>query len=61
MLLATVAAALTVACPSNTANDLRVHPPGSQLITVAASSTTTTHATLRIWRRSDGCWVAASC
>jgi L,D-peptidoglycan transpeptidase YkuD (ErfK/YbiS/YcfS/YnhG family) len=59
MLLATVAAALTVACPSNTANDLRVQPPGSQLITVAASSTTTTHATLRIWRRSGECWVAA--
>jgi L,D-peptidoglycan transpeptidase YkuD (ErfK/YbiS/YcfS/YnhG family) len=59
MLLATFAAALAAACPSNVANDLRTQPPGSQLITVEAASTAATHASLRIWRRSGGCWHAA--
>jgi L,D-peptidoglycan transpeptidase YkuD (ErfK/YbiS/YcfS/YnhG family) len=59
MLLASVASiALTAACPSNVANDLRPQPAGSQLITVEAASTKTTYATLRAWRRSGGCWVA---
>jgi L,D-peptidoglycan transpeptidase YkuD (ErfK/YbiS/YcfS/YnhG family) len=53
------AAALAVACPSNVANDLRPQPAGSQLITVEAASTRTTHALLRTWSRSGGCWVAA--
>jgi L,D-peptidoglycan transpeptidase YkuD (ErfK/YbiS/YcfS/YnhG family) len=53
------AAALSVACPSNVANDLRPQPAGSQLITVEAASTRTTHAALRTWRRAGGCWVAA--
>jgi L,D-peptidoglycan transpeptidase YkuD (ErfK/YbiS/YcfS/YnhG family) len=51
--------AIAAACPSNVANDLRPQPAGSQLITVEAVSTNTTHATLRTWRRSGGCWVAA--
>src|SRR3712207_1619678 len=60
MLLASLAAAaLAAACPSNAANDLRPQPPGTQLITIEAASTRTTHATARIWRRSGGCWVAA--
>jgi L,D-peptidoglycan transpeptidase YkuD (ErfK/YbiS/YcfS/YnhG family) len=59
MLLATFAAALAVVCPSNLANDLRTQPPGSQLITVEAPTTTSTHASLRIWRRSGACWQAA--
>jgi L,D-peptidoglycan transpeptidase YkuD (ErfK/YbiS/YcfS/YnhG family) len=59
MLLASLASiALTAACPSNVANDLRPQPAGSQLITVEAASTKTTYATLRTWRRSGGCWVA---
>jgi L,D-peptidoglycan transpeptidase YkuD (ErfK/YbiS/YcfS/YnhG family) len=60
MLLATVLAALAAACPSNVANDLRPQPPGSQLITVEAASTTTTYATLRTWRKAGACWVAAA-
>jgi L,D-peptidoglycan transpeptidase YkuD (ErfK/YbiS/YcfS/YnhG family) len=51
--------AIAAACPSNVANDLRPQPAGSQLVTVEAVSTNTTHATLRTWRRSGGCWVAA--
>jgi L,D-peptidoglycan transpeptidase YkuD (ErfK/YbiS/YcfS/YnhG family) len=60
MLLATLAAALTAAaCPSNLANDLREQPQATQLITVVATTTSATHASLRLWRRSSGCWVAA--
>jgi L,D-peptidoglycan transpeptidase YkuD (ErfK/YbiS/YcfS/YnhG family) len=55
------AVALTAACPSNVANDLRSPPPteSQQLITVVAASTRTTYATARIWRRSGDCWVPA--
>jgi L,D-peptidoglycan transpeptidase YkuD (ErfK/YbiS/YcfS/YnhG family) len=59
MLLATLLAALTAACPANFANDLRPQPSGSQLVTVQAASPRTTYASLRIWRRSGNCWVAA--
>ena len=59
MLLATFLAALAAACPANLANDLRVQPPGTQLVTVEARTTRTTRAAVRIWRRSGGCWIAA--
>jgi L,D-peptidoglycan transpeptidase YkuD (ErfK/YbiS/YcfS/YnhG family) len=59
MLLATLLAAVTAACPSNLANELRSPPPGSQLITVEAATTRTTYASLRIWRRSGRCWAPA--
>jgi L,D-peptidoglycan transpeptidase YkuD (ErfK/YbiS/YcfS/YnhG family) len=59
MLLAALLATVTAACPSNLANGLQAQPAGSQLITVEATRTRTTSATLRIWRRSGGCWVAA--
>jgi L,D-peptidoglycan transpeptidase YkuD (ErfK/YbiS/YcfS/YnhG family) len=59
MLLATFVAALAAACPSNPANDLREQPSASQLVTVHAATTKATHASLRLWRRSGGCWVAA--
>ena len=59
MLLATLLAALTAACPANLANDLRAQPSATQLITVEAASTQTTHASLRLWRRSGACWVDA--
>lgn len=60
MLLATLLAGLTAAaCPSNLANDLGVQPRATQLITVEARTARTTRATLRIWRRSGACWVAA--
>jgi len=55
------AAALSAACPANAANDLRPAVPATsrQLITVDATSTRTTYATARIWRRTSGCWVEA--
>lgn len=59
MLLATLLAAATVACPSNLASQLRSPPPGSQLITVEVPTARATHATLRTWRRAGRCWVAA--
>src|ERR687896_1544155 len=60
MLLASlIAAAVTAACPSNLANDLRVQPRAQQLVTVEAATTRTTYATARIWRRQGVCWVAA--
>jgi L,D-peptidoglycan transpeptidase YkuD (ErfK/YbiS/YcfS/YnhG family) len=58
VVLALASLAVAAACPSNVANDLTPRPAGSQLITVEAASTRTTHATLRTWRRSAGCWVA---
>ena len=59
MLLASLASIVIAACPSNAANDLRPQPTGSQLITVEAANTKTTHATLRTWRRSGDCWIRA--
>ena len=59
VLLATLLAALTAACPANLANDLRAQPSATQLITVEAASTRATHASLRLWRRSGACWVDA--
>jgi L,D-peptidoglycan transpeptidase YkuD (ErfK/YbiS/YcfS/YnhG family) len=60
VLVATLAsAAVAVACPASVASDLRPQPVGTQLITVEAASTRTTHARLRTWRRSGRCWVAA--
>ena len=56
MLLATLLAAVTAACPANLANDLRTQPAGTQLVTVEAATARTTYATLRIWRRSGLCW-----
>jgi L,D-peptidoglycan transpeptidase YkuD (ErfK/YbiS/YcfS/YnhG family) len=53
VLLASLTAALAVACHPSVA------APGSQLITVQAGSTQTTHATLRIWHRRGRCWVPA--
>jgi L,D-peptidoglycan transpeptidase YkuD (ErfK/YbiS/YcfS/YnhG family) len=59
MVLAALLATVTAVCPPNLANGLQAQPAGSQLITVEASRARTTSATLRIWRRSGGCWVAA--
>ena len=56
LLAALVATAVTAACPSNLANELRAQPRAMQLITVTATSTRTTHATLRTWRRVGACW-----
>jgi L,D-peptidoglycan transpeptidase YkuD (ErfK/YbiS/YcfS/YnhG family) len=59
MLLTALLAAVTAACPSSVANDLRPQPRASQLITVEAATFRTTSASLRTWRRSGSCWVAA--
>ncbi len=61
MLLASLLAALSVACPSNLANDLRPAPPAEarQLVTIEAAATKTTYASARIWRRAGECWIAA--
>jgi len=59
MLLAALLATVTAACPPNVANGLKAQPSGSQLITVEAARARMTSATLRIWRRTGRCWVAA--
>ena len=51
------ATALALACPPNVAN--RLDPPGRQLLTVEGATVAATHATVRAWRRSGRCWVAA--
>jgi L,D-peptidoglycan transpeptidase YkuD (ErfK/YbiS/YcfS/YnhG family) len=56
LFLATVAAA----CPANLANGIETPATARQLVTVEAKTARTTHATLRTWRRSGGCWVAVS-
>ena len=60
-MLATLAlAAAIAACPSNLANGLDDVPASAQqLITVDAKVARTTYASLRTWRRANGCWVAA--
>jgi L,D-peptidoglycan transpeptidase YkuD (ErfK/YbiS/YcfS/YnhG family) len=60
-MLASPLVALTLAtasCPSNLANDLAEPPPAAsqQLITVDATTSRSTYATARLWRRVDGCW-----
>jgi L,D-peptidoglycan transpeptidase YkuD (ErfK/YbiS/YcfS/YnhG family) len=54
------AAAVAASCPAGVANDLQSPPPAAtrQLITVEATTTRTTYATARIWRRSGDCWLA---
>lgn len=56
VLAALLASAVTAACPSNLANDLRVQPQATQLITVTATTTRTTHASLRTWKKVGACW-----
>ena len=57
--LAAAASALAFACPSSPASGIATPPDAKQLITVEAKVLRTTYATLRTWRRSGGCWVAA--
>jgi L,D-peptidoglycan transpeptidase YkuD (ErfK/YbiS/YcfS/YnhG family) len=54
------AAALAAACPANAANNLAVPPETTQLITVQAARRKTTYATLRTWRRVEGCWLSVA-
>ena len=62
--VALVAAALAAATSFGTgaASAAACRPatgPGSQLITVEASRHAVTHASVRIWQKAGGCWVAA--
>jgi L,D-peptidoglycan transpeptidase YkuD (ErfK/YbiS/YcfS/YnhG family) len=64
MILAVQLAALALgaaSCPSNLANDLpsTASSVAQQLITVEAASARATYAAARIWKRVDGCWLAA--
>jgi L,D-peptidoglycan transpeptidase YkuD (ErfK/YbiS/YcfS/YnhG family) len=54
------AAALAAACPANAANNLAVPAETTQLITVQAARRKTTYATVRTWRRVEGCWLAVA-
>jgi L,D-peptidoglycan transpeptidase YkuD (ErfK/YbiS/YcfS/YnhG family) len=56
---AALASTLALACPQNVANGLDTPATARQLVTVEANSMRTTYATLRTWKRSHGCWVAA--
>jgi L,D-peptidoglycan transpeptidase YkuD (ErfK/YbiS/YcfS/YnhG family) len=56
---AALASTLALACPQNVANGLDTPATARQLVTVEANSMRTTYATLRSWKRSHGCWVAA--
>lgn len=57
MSLAAVGAAALLACPAGPA--VATPATTTQLVTVAVPSTSSTRATLRLWRRVDGCWRAA--
>jgi len=60
---AVTALALLLASPSTAEATSACRPAsgtGSQLITVEASSTKTTYASLRLWRRNGECWTAAA-
>jgi L,D-peptidoglycan transpeptidase YkuD (ErfK/YbiS/YcfS/YnhG family) len=47
-------------CTPNPAGALGSAAGASQLITVVAPATGSTFATVRLWRRSGGCWVVAA-
>jgi L,D-peptidoglycan transpeptidase YkuD (ErfK/YbiS/YcfS/YnhG family) len=47
-------------CPTNLAESLAWTGSASQVITVEATSASSTVASLRLWRRSRSCWLAAA-
>jgi L,D-peptidoglycan transpeptidase YkuD (ErfK/YbiS/YcfS/YnhG family) len=47
----------TKACTENLANSIGLPSAAGQLITVEAARYKTTSASLRLWRRSGGCWL----
>ncbi len=59
MLVSLLAAAALAACPANVAEEAKAPASAKQLVTVEAKVLRTTYASLRTWRRVDGCWVAA--
>jgi L,D-peptidoglycan transpeptidase YkuD (ErfK/YbiS/YcfS/YnhG family) len=56
--LALLTSAVAAVCPQNLASEIDAPATAKQLITVEAKVARTTYATLRTWRRSNGCWVA---
>jgi len=57
--LAVLTAAVTGACSPGLAGSIEAPRSAAQLITVEAATMRTTYATLRTWRRVNGCWVRA--
>ena len=51
--------AAAAGCPASLAGSLASTGSAAQLITVEASRYATSTGSLRLWRRSGGCWVAA--
>jgi L,D-peptidoglycan transpeptidase YkuD (ErfK/YbiS/YcfS/YnhG family) len=47
-------------CPANLATRLASTGSGGQLVTVVAAVRTSTQGTLRLWRRTGGCWRAVA-
>ncbi len=58
--LALLTSAVAAACPQNLTTGLENPVTAKQLVIVEAKVATTTYATLRTWRRSGTCWVAAA-
>jgi len=55
--LAVLATAVAGGCPQNLASSLDTPTSARQLVTVEARVASTTHATLRTWRRPGRCWL----
>jgi L,D-peptidoglycan transpeptidase YkuD (ErfK/YbiS/YcfS/YnhG family) len=58
--LAALVAVAALSCPANLAGELASTRSAGQLITVEAPGYGTTAATLRLWRRTGGCWSAVA-
>ena len=52
--------AVAPACPASVANRLTSTGSATQLITVVAPRSGATQASLRLWRKVDGCWRAVA-
>jgi L,D-peptidoglycan transpeptidase YkuD (ErfK/YbiS/YcfS/YnhG family) len=49
-----------VGCPANLASALSSTGQATQIVTVVAARSSSTSGTMRLWRRTGGCWVAAA-
>src|SRR4249920_1566621 len=47
-------------CPATLANQLASTPSATQLVTVVAAGYRSTHGSLRLWRKTGGCWRAVA-
>ena len=50
----------SAACPANLANRIAFSGQAAQLVTVVAARRSSTHGTLRLWRRTGRCWRATA-